>query len=289
MMRNSSYVTHGNQELSKQRIRKLELEDGKDGESKQEYLEPIETKAPPSVPLGDSICLNIAYNKKCSDFDDSVCAQPIIDPIWRIMNKENDTLVQIVSHLSNNACSKVYDVSTALPMVLDLEMLCRCHAWPKSFQKSRPTDNSIGLFFFPENERLFDSLLDDIIERNLVLKAVIDDLELLIFSSLELPQQHWRFRRKYYLWGVFKQTQCSLSLVPIDTVAYRSSTEFVAVPKFKDHIENQDKRDFVKTWTTRSPRSPLSTCSSDVSNMTNSPILPKVESCSPYSSTFSLL
>ncbi|XP_028110582.1 uncharacterized protein LOC114309062 isoform X4 [Camellia sinensis] len=90
----------------------------------------------------------------------------------------------------------------------------RSDVWPKSFQKLPPTDDSIALYFFPDSERdekVFDILLDDIIEHNLALKALIGDAELLTFTSRELPQQYWRFRRKYYLWGVFRRQSSSSS------------------------------------------------------------------------------
>lgn len=42
------------------------------------------------------------------------------------------------------------------------------------------------------DERAFDSILDDMIDHNLALKAVIKDQQLLVFSSRELPPDHWR-------------------------------------------------------------------------------------------------
>lgn len=38
---------------------------------------------------------------------------------------------------------------------------------------------------------MFDGVLDDMNEDNLALKAKMDNLELLVFTSLELPKQHW--------------------------------------------------------------------------------------------------
>lgn len=43
--------------------------------------------------------------------------------------------------------------------VLSVEMLPRAGAWPKSFQTSPPTDDNIGLYFFPESERYSDLML----------------------------------------------------------------------------------------------------------------------------------
>ncbi|XP_024460864.1 uncharacterized protein LOC112328172 [Populus trichocarpa] len=45
-----------------------------------------------------------------------------------------------------------------------------------------------------------------VILHDYALKAVVNNLEILIFASRELPVEYWRFRRKYCFWGVFKPT-----------------------------------------------------------------------------------
>ncbi|XP_074304317.1 uncharacterized protein LOC141639033 isoform X2 [Silene latifolia] len=54
------------------------------------------------------------------------------------------------------------------------------------------------------SEKLYDYLVDKMIEDSLVLKALLNYVELLVFCSLELPPEERSLRRKYYLWGVFK-------------------------------------------------------------------------------------
>ena len=39
--------------------------------------------------------------------------------------------------------------------------------------------------------KVFDMLLDEIIAHKLALKATLNNIELLVFSSQELPQLHW--------------------------------------------------------------------------------------------------
>lgn len=41
------------------------------------------------------------------------------------------------------------------------------------------------------DENSYDALLEDVIDNDLAMSAMIDDLELLIFSSRVLPQKHW--------------------------------------------------------------------------------------------------
>uniref|UniRef100_A0A5B6YIL8 AIPP2-like SPOC-like domain-containing protein n=1 Tax=Davidia involucrata TaxID=16924 RepID=A0A5B6YIL8_DAVIN len=184
----------GRIEPRKQRRRLLLVE-----EDSSEEFESVKDEVPSLVPYGHYGPSNIACSQPSMESDNDVPAQPVMDPIWRgcfsIKNEKNETLFGLMAHLSSKACSKVYDAANLLPPVLDVEILPRCDAWPKPFQMSPPSDDRIALYFFPENERdekAFDSLLDEIIELNLSLKAVINGgVELLVFSSLELPQQHW--------------------------------------------------------------------------------------------------
>nr|XP_027074085.1 uncharacterized protein LOC113698459 isoform X2 [Coffea arabica] len=144
-------------------------------------------------------------------------ARSLMNPIWRgsfsITREKNQTNLGILAHLSRKACSKVSDMAIMLPPELVAEVLAKRRVWPKSFQNVPPTDGSIDLFFFPEYERdekVYDGLLDDMIEGDNALKVIMKDLELLIFSSRELPLEHWRFQQKYYLWGVFQKVHSSL-------------------------------------------------------------------------------
>ncbi|XP_059624448.1 PHD finger-containing protein 1-like isoform X2 [Cornus florida] len=212
----SIHETRKNQELRKHR-RRLILEDGYSPEDECELIKAAASPLPPYDHYGP---VNVSYGQRSLKSDNYVHARPIVDPIWRgsfrIGNKKDKILVGIMAHLSSKACSKVSDAASLLPPKVDVEILPRCDAWPKSFKRLPPTNDSIALYFFPEYERdekVFDRLLDEIIEHNLSLKAEINDVDLLVFSSLELPQQNWRFCRKYYMWGVFKPKQYSCALV----------------------------------------------------------------------------
>jgi len=133
----------------------------------------------------------------------------------------NATDFGLVAYVSSEASPKVHLAVTELPTLLDVEMLSRCGIWPKSFDMSPPNGDSIGVYFFPHYERyalsidyilhtdwyrnflckpcflysltsirdelIFDGVLNDIIEQEFALKAVINNIELLIFSSHLLP------------------------------------------------------------------------------------------------------
>ncbi|XP_059307880.1 uncharacterized protein LOC132059316 [Lycium ferocissimum] len=164
--------------------------------------------------------LNNLYSEPQVESADYLPAQPLIDIIWRgyfIFNRECETSIYILAHLPNKACEKVVTAANGLPVELDVKIMAKSDVWPKSFLRSPPTDCSIALYLFPELERdenSYDSLLEDVIDNDLAMKATIDDLELLIFSSLQLPHKHWRLHRKYYLWGVFRHKKPSSSSTP---------------------------------------------------------------------------
>ncbi|XP_073266487.1 PHD finger-containing protein 1 isoform X1 [Populus alba] len=202
-----------NEELKKPR-RRFVVKDDSSSDEESDIIECLVVNPLQSAPAVAADSLNVSHSSPPSESDRYIHAKPIIDPIWKgsfnIQNLENHTSVLLLAHLSTNACSKVWDAASALPAQLNMEILSRSDAWPHKFQITPPAVESIGLYFFPQRERdekVFESLLDEMIIHDRALKAVINDLELLVFSSCELPQEHWRFCQKYYLWGVFKATK----------------------------------------------------------------------------------
>ncbi|XP_050875694.1 uncharacterized protein LOC127079339 isoform X1 [Lathyrus oleraceus] len=142
------------------------------------------------------------------EFDKYSRAQPLSDPVWGgLFRLNNATHFHLVAYLSSGASSKVKSAVTELPKLLDVESLSRHVIWPQSFVTYPPDNDCIGLYFFPQYERdemIFDRVLNYAIEQDSALKAVINNLELFIFSSHLLPPDDRRICKKYYLWGVFK-------------------------------------------------------------------------------------
>ncbi|KAH9622328.1 hypothetical protein KSS87_005896 [Heliosperma pusillum] len=140
-----------------------------------------------------------------------VPAQPLMDVAWRgccsITNNEYPMSLVLGAHLSNKAHENVQVAVRELPKSLEFDWVSKKYAWPKTFESSPPTADVIGVYFFPIDERsekLYDYLVDRMVEHSLVLKALLNYVELLVFCSLELPGEERSLRRKYYLWGVFK-------------------------------------------------------------------------------------
>lgn len=174
----------------------------------------------------------------------SIRVLPIRDPIWRgsmsIFQNNYGAPGGIVAHLSSIACSRASEEAKGLSGLLSPELLPRSGVWPKSFRKLGPAADHIGLYFFPDNERneiVFDSLVNDMISQDLAMRVVIENAELLIYTSRILPMDCWRFQSKFYLWGVFRPKKPSAP----DVVPGEQQGLTKAI-----------------TWERRSPVSPLS-------------------------------
>ncbi|KAL4572732.1 hypothetical protein LXL04_019515 [Taraxacum kok-saghyz] len=169
-------------------------------------------------------------------------AKPHLDPIWRgsfdITGTDYNLFEGLLGHLSNKAHYKVCEEANVLPSLLSLEMHPKATLWPKSFFESQPSDEQIGLYFFPGDtryERDYEELVSDMIDEELAMKFPTKNAELLIFTSRVLPRPFWRFRGKNYLWGVFK-----------------GKKNDVANPPLSENCPSK-----VKTFDSQSPQSPL--------------------------------
>lgn len=189
-------------------------------------------------PVRDSVVNHgeVATSSDTSNFIGHNCyvAQPIVDPVWKgtleFWNKSFASVCVLVAHMSSLACSKVYEEAKLIPELLPVELLRRCEVWPKGFEKLAPTDQSIALYFFPEGERsqkAFDLLVNAMMCKDLALKAVLKNAELLVFTSSMLPMRYWRFQTKYYLWGVFRGKQAAQ---PRNNVASEERTSAGSLP-----------------------------------------------------------
>ncbi|KAM0836814.1 hypothetical protein ACQ4PT_062081 [Festuca glaucescens] len=135
----------------------------------------------------------------------------IDESVWSgIIKTQSKECVSLAAHLSTKYCDMVSKLSRSLPPMLEVTKLSRLEAWPKNFEASRPTDDNIALYFFPAKTRQDEDgadpnqLVKEVLENDMVLRAVVDEAELLIFPSVLLPEQYKTFQGEPYLWGVFR-------------------------------------------------------------------------------------
>ncbi|KAL9234190.1 hypothetical protein vseg_009086 [Gypsophila vaccaria] len=147
-----------------------------------------------------------------SDFLDT--AQPLPDSIWRghccIYGQYSFTAL---AHMPSEACAQASEVVRSLPKLLGFEIVPKLNIWPLKFRNMVPTADNIAVYFFPEDyraERVYDRLVDYIIEHEFAMIFKVHNVELLVFSSRELRLNDWRYQRKYYLWGVIRRKKKTL-------------------------------------------------------------------------------
>ncbi|CAA7404450.1 unnamed protein product [Spirodela intermedia] len=186
-------------EIKKGKRRKLELDDDSD-----------EDNLP--LPSGNDYTDPVAAFR-CSTEVDKLC-RPLSTPhtsfpkptfecfgrntVWRgYFNIHDIKYGPIEAHLSKTACEKVCNVVRTLPQMFHFERVPRLDTWPKSFKLLPPADDSIALYFFPGDMRAkaeLDQLLDEVIIYDLALKGIVDEADLLLFSSVLLPlRSHCKF------------------------------------------------------------------------------------------------
>ncbi|KAF8079510.1 hypothetical protein N665_1021s0005 [Sinapis alba] len=112
------------------------------------------------------------------------------------------------AHLSTLASPKVAEVVNKFPEKFSLNEVPRLSTWPAQFQDIGTKEDHIALFFFAKDvesyERNYKPLVDNMIKRDLALKGNLDNVELLIFASNQLPPSCQRWNMLYFLWGVFR-------------------------------------------------------------------------------------
>ncbi|KAK2656126.1 hypothetical protein Ddye_009178 [Dipteronia dyeriana] len=179
----------------------------------EKYADKSDEETEPVVSTVSDGPLNTSSHLLSLESEKYAHSQPMNDPIWRGCFKINsvkyETFVGLVAHLTRSGWPRGCDAVpvTELPLHLIVEISSKFDVWPQMFQISPPSVDSIVLYFFPEyesDEKVFDALLDNMIDKDLALKATIKDAVLLVFSSLKLPIDHWRICRKHYIWGVLE-------------------------------------------------------------------------------------
>ncbi|CAM8878181.1 unnamed protein product [Rhodiola kirilowii] len=149
----------------------------------------------------------------------NMVTQLITEPIWRgsfsTQLESFSFFYGLVVLMSNNASLKDIESARILPARLHLELLPRIDVWPQEFYHVSPTDSDVIFHFLQEKQSLaedFDVLVDHITTHDLALRAVLDDYEILIFSSLKLQADHQKNDGTHYLWGLFIRNSASLRI-----------------------------------------------------------------------------
>ncbi|XP_059303699.1 uncharacterized protein LOC132055751 isoform X1 [Lycium ferocissimum] len=131
---------------------------------------------------------------------------------------------------------KVYEFSRILPDALKFELVPRGDIWTSLFNNHCPGKEDIGLYFFAsqrERSELYISLVEFMRIRDLVMRTLINDVELLVLASTALCSDSQRWNSENFLWGLFYR-------VRQDTVGYAEGGSNEVIDMEIDMIGGED-------------------------------------------------
>ncbi|EPS73829.1 hypothetical protein M569_00926, partial [Genlisea aurea] len=114
----------------------------------------------------------------------------------------------IQAHLSSTSSPKVVEAVKSFKSRIVLHEMSRLSSWPMQFQEHGVSEDNIALFFFAKDldsyNKIYKVSLDNMMKKDLALKGNINDVELLIYPSNQLPENSQRWNMMFFLWGVFR-------------------------------------------------------------------------------------
>ncbi|KAJ0963488.1 hypothetical protein J5N97_028610 [Dioscorea zingiberensis] len=116
----------------------------------------------------------------------------------------------VEAHLPNKVCLLAYEQLKQIPTTVRFKLVHRLDVWPKLFQVDPPMVDDIGFFLFPcelqRSKEKYSQLLEQMNSGDLALQTRTGAVELLIFTSKELPKDSnfTEFPLQKFIWGVFR-------------------------------------------------------------------------------------
>ncbi|KAK6160191.1 hypothetical protein DH2020_003572 [Rehmannia glutinosa] len=201
------------QEIPSKNSKKNQTGDHKSGDMRNSFLH--------SFSGFQGINDHLISNQEKQSYEPVIYGEPLIRSIWTGIfdifcgDSIYRKLGGVNGFSSSKACQKVFNMATQFQPVLQFEIVPKSYVWPKGFQESGPTDDNIALYFFPslmKHENVYDYLVFEMIRDDLAMRAFVQNVELLIFTSVVLPSRFWRFQGKLYLWGIFRGKQAPVDM-----------------------------------------------------------------------------
>uniref|UniRef100_A0A3Q7GX49 AIPP2-like SPOC-like domain-containing protein n=1 Tax=Solanum lycopersicum TaxID=4081 RepID=A0A3Q7GX49_SOLLC len=135
---------------------------------------------------------------------------PALVPSWKgnfdILGELELAPGYIQAHSPCRVRRKVYEFSGRLPDTLKLELVPRGDIWASLFNGYIPDKEDIGLYFFASERERSDryiALVEFMHSKDLVLRTLINDVELIILTSTALCSDSQSWNSEHFLWGLF--------------------------------------------------------------------------------------
>ncbi|KAF7068911.1 hypothetical protein CFC21_074617 [Triticum aestivum] len=134
---------------------------------------------------------------------------------------ESSNLGEFKAYFPSVVSPRVCDIAKKMPNNIQLKISPRMNYWPKTFDEFCPVYDDIALIFFPAELDCYNKKHPRRLEayNNFVMKAYIDDIMLLIYSSEVLPPDSQWIDGENYLWGVFVKPKAKSNHAHLGSVA----------------------------------------------------------------------
>lgn len=112
------------------------------------------------------------------------------------------------AHPPSSVHNKVYETLKKMPENIYFELVPKHEVWTDMFPDYCPDNDDIGLYFFPRFKKRSEnsnSIMEFLWRKNLLMRSVLDGVELLVLSSRLLQPHSQEFQGSYFLWGVFRR------------------------------------------------------------------------------------
>ncbi|WVZ88463.1 hypothetical protein U9M48_034983 [Paspalum notatum var. saurae] len=189
---------------------------------------------------------DVTISKHCVKQHYYCCSMPIDKPKWSgLFNIGGKEYISLDGHLSTKWCEKIRKLSS-LPPVVQLAKVPRLAVWPSIWKTSKPTGDNIGLYLFPHemrHDKKLDQLVKEVVDKDLVLQAVLDEAEMLIFPSVLLPERYQTFQTKHYLWAAFKAKEDRGAVI----AEQEEEKEKHHVPNQLDEVQSEEPNQIILT------------------------------------------
>uniref|UniRef100_A0A0D9Z909 AIPP2-like SPOC-like domain-containing protein n=1 Tax=Oryza glumipatula TaxID=40148 RepID=A0A0D9Z909_9ORYZ len=138
-----------------------------------------------------------------------------------VSNGSNCNPADFKAYCPSKVSSKVLNVIKSMPSIIELDILPRMDEWPKSFEINPPVYEDIGLFFFSTELDRNGKSQSHVMETscNFVMRAYINNIKLLIYSSEVLPPDSQWIDGESYLWGVFVDPKRRHKSMPFGSIS----------------------------------------------------------------------
>ncbi|KAG5570509.1 hypothetical protein H5410_060275, partial [Solanum commersonii] len=132
---------------------------------------------------------------------------PALVPSWKFSRTCTGIFNNCIqAHPPCRVRRKVYEFSGLLHDTLKLELVPRGDIWQSLFDNHCLGKEDIGLYFFESERKRSDryiALVEFMHNKDLLMKTLINNVELLILASTTLCTDSQRWNNEHFMWGLF--------------------------------------------------------------------------------------